>query len=214
MYFFRLLDVLRDDYPKLLAAVGDAPSTTWSPATWRPARPPTRSIARAGAAARLPDGTPLAPGTPLVGRAGGLERAYTELFDGPDAAPLTLDALKALAPDRADGAHPAPDPLPPRADSPLRHRAALATHSGRAPHPTRPRPPETLLVWRQDIDVYHRPIDEEERALFALVDGHDHLAGLRAIPARSDAPPSAVQRWAAGSGRPADAGADRQSDSR
>jgi len=32
-----------------------------------------------------------------------------------------------------------------------------------------PETPETLLVWRQDVAVYHRPVDPDEEVLLAMV---------------------------------------------
>jgi len=38
--------------------------------------------------------------------------------------------------------------------------------------------PETLLVWRQDLEVFHRTLSEEERTLFARLDGRTSLQAI------------------------------------
>src|SRR5207248_8690595 len=38
--------------------------------------------------------------------------------------------------------------------------------------------PEALLVWRQDIAVYHRPLEDDERDVLSLIDGRRCLRAL------------------------------------
>src|SRR4051812_15686158 len=99
MYFYRLLDVLRDAYPRLCAAVGD-PTFHNLVTDYLVACPPAHpSIAFAGE--RLPSflaGHPLAAERPWLVPLAVVDRTYVELFDGPDAEPLTLDQLRALPP--------------------------------------------------------------------------------------------------------------------
>jgi hypothetical protein len=183
MYFFRLLEVLRDDYAKVAGAVGDHAFhdlITDYLAACPPAHP---SIAQAGA--RLPaflQEHPLARERPWLPALARLERAHTELFDGPDGAPLTLDDLRRVAPAELMALVLRPVPC---------HRLLAQDHPLAAiwesPEQTPESVPETLLVWRQDVEVYHRPVDEEERALLALLDGQHTLQSVcEAIPGEVD----------------------------
>ena len=54
MYFFRILDVLRDDCRARRRRSATRRSTTWSPTTCAPARPNTRRCARRARGCRLP----------------------------------------------------------------------------------------------------------------------------------------------------------------
>jgi len=103
MYFFRILDVLREEFPRVSAVVGDEAFhdlVTDYLLAERPAHPSLREVG-----ARLPaylDHHRLAtPPDGVAGLAGlaRLERTHRELFDGPDAPPLTLEGLRALAPE-------------------------------------------------------------------------------------------------------------------
>jgi hypothetical protein len=185
MYFYRILDVLRDAYPKVTAVVGDAAFhnlVTEYLVACRPAHP---SLAQAGD--RLPRTLAdhaLVVERPWLPALAALERAYTELHDGPDAETLTLDDVRALEPERLAAlplrlipcqrllVHPfALDPL-------WQALEAGAAWTGPAAEP------EALLVWRQDIAVYHRVLDEEERALLEAAARGATLPTLaEAIPA-------------------------------
>jgi hypothetical protein len=177
MYFYRILDVLRDAYPKLVAAVGDAPFHDLVTDYLLACRPRHPSIALTGD--RLPRflaGHRLAAERPWLAPLATLERAHTELFDGPDAETLTLDEVRTLP---ADELASLPLALIP-CHRLLEHPFALdplwrALDEG----PAEPdRQAETLLVWRQDVEVYHRPVDAEERPLLALAAGGTTLARL------------------------------------
>jgi hypothetical protein len=165
MYFYRILEVLRGDYPRLTAALGDPAFHNLITDYLVACRPRHPSIALAGD--RLPEflaSHALGAERPWLVPLASLERAYTELFDGPDAATLGLDDVRALAP-------PALAALPlglvpchrilvhPFAIDPLWRATGEQAAAAKR---------EVLLVWRQDIEVYHRVIDAEEQALLEL----------------------------------------------
>jgi hypothetical protein len=187
MYFYRLLDVLRDAYPRLCAAVGD-PTFHNLVTDYLVACPPAHpSIAFAGE--RLPSflaGHPLAAERPWLVPLAVVDRTYVELFDGPDAEPLTLDQLRALPP--AELATSSLRLVP--CHRVLEHGFLLdplwraleqgqdgqdgqdgqegqGGQEGDAPADP-PAAPEMLLVWRRDVDVVHRAIEADERDLLAL----------------------------------------------
>jgi hypothetical protein len=163
MYFFRLLDILRADYEAVLAVVGDAafhnlvtdylcacPST----------HPSVRNVG-AGLPPYLRSHAFVAD-RPWLAELAALERARVEVFDGADAEPLTLDELRALA---ADDFARLPLPLvPSRAVVEARFavddvwRAVDQGATVRRPAPE----PRTLIVWRHQLAVHHRPLDPGE----------------------------------------------------
>ena len=160
MYFARIRDVLAEEYPRTLAALGAAAFQELAADYLEACRPNHPSLREVGA--RLP--TFLARHAavaerPWVTELAALERARLELFDGPDAEPLTVEALRARPPETfgrlALRLVPSHALLPTRFDL-----AALwrAEDPAAVPAPT----PSTLIVWRHDGDVFHRPADVEE----------------------------------------------------
>ena len=161
MYFARLRDVLRDEYPKTRGLVG--PSAFHDlVADYLLACPPSHpSLRELGA--RLPPFLAehhLAADRPWAAELARLERARLELFDGPDAETLTIESLRARPPERF---------------APLRLRLVPA-HAlfgprfelaalWRADDPAAVVPQRAtgaVLVWRRGLEVFHRPAADEE----------------------------------------------------
>jgi len=180
MYFFRILDVLRGELPRVRAAVGDDAFhdliTDYLLAV-RPAHPSLREVG-----ARLPaylGQHPLGLERPWLAPLARLERAHRELFDGPDAEPLTAEVVSALGPDAFVGLEVDLAPCHAILEhgyalgpvwEPLAARQAVTPAAG----------PETLLVWRQGLAVRHRVVgDAAERAMLAgLATGRAALGSL------------------------------------
>lgn len=177
MYFFRILDVLRDEYPKLAAALGDNAFhnlVTEYLVACRPAHPSLRE-----AGARLPEFLGQHPLVTEGQRRGWLaelarlERTRHELYDGPDAETLELDVLRLMSPDALSAlwlvAIPCHAVLGNRFCVSRRWKDLEAGASGGVVVVAQT--PETLLVWRRGLDVYHRAVDPDEARLLALVRG-------------------------------------------
>jgi hypothetical protein len=169
MYFYRLLDVLREAYPRLTAAVGEVPFHNLITEYLVACRPRHPSIEFAGERlAGFLSGHPLGREQPWLVALARLERTYTELFDGPDAETLSLDEVRALSPEQLTTL---PLTLIP-CHRVLAHdftvdpfcRALDAGDEGETPA----QQPEVLLVWRQDREVFHRPLAAQEQTLLAL----------------------------------------------
>lgn len=170
MYFYRIRDVLREEFPKVVAVIGDDMFhnlVTDYLVACRPAHP---SLREAGVG--LPPFLARhlsAAGRPWIGELARLERAHLELYDGPDAEVLTLDAVRAIQPSelgvltlRAIPSHT------------LLRNHFQVSEVWKAPPPQEaagapPDMPETLLVWRQDLTVFHRAVPMDEEALLPLV---------------------------------------------
>ena len=131
----------------------------------RPAHPSLREVG-----ARLPDylaGHGLAASAPGIAALARLERTHRALFDGPDALPLTMDDLRALAPE--DFVALAVRLIPCHAL--LAHQPAWSTvwEGPRAGDSVEPdASAEVVLAWRQGFTVRHRAVgDDGERAMLA-----------------------------------------------
>jgi hypothetical protein len=172
MYFFRILDVLRADYPKLLAVVGDDSfhdlATEYLQA--HPSRHP--SLRFVGAA--LPGfvaGHALAARRPWLGELAALEWARVDVFDRADADVLTREALGALAPEAFAGLELAP--LPACALVRAAHLVEdpwRAIEAGATPEPpARADDGHAVVVWRRGVVVHHRAVAAAERRALELL---------------------------------------------
>jgi hypothetical protein len=186
MYFFRLRDVLADDYSKVAAALGESAFHNLVTDYLLACRPAHPSINRAGN--RLPGflgDHPLSRERPWLPALALLERTHNELFDGPDAETLSLDDVQAMAPPELMALRLQPIPC---------HRVVAHGYAlddlwfaleDSAPD-TVAATPETLLVWRPELDVLHRVLPEDEAQLLARLDGETSLQSLcEHVPAPS-----------------------------
>src|SRR6185503_4599767 len=129
-------------------------------------RPSHPSLREAGAA--LPGflaGHALARESPWLSELARLERTHLELYDGPDAVAVSLADIRAIAP----------------ADLPATRLRAIPCHTLlRARFPIAAlwktpvadqlrEQPETLLVWRHDVTVFHRAIPDDEAPLLEML---------------------------------------------
>ena len=173
MYFFRLLDSIREDYPGVVAAVGEEefhnlitdyllahPSSHWSLRYAGQHLPAFLRLHRlAGERAWLAD---LAT----------LEWAILDAFDAADAPALEASALANLGAD--DWAVVGFTPSPSLRLLDLEWKVDEVwdrTQQGEAAGDAEPGP-SAMRVWRRDLRVFHQPIDPLERdCLRLLLDG-------------------------------------------
>jgi hypothetical protein len=174
MYFLRLLEVLREDYPQLAQLLGDDAFAELARVylSAHPSRHP--SVRHVGDA--LPEFLATrAPGDlpPLAADLARLEWVRREVFDAPDAAPLTAGDLAALDPERV-------------AELPLELVPACATlvaawpvHEVWKDPAATPAPKRTALrVWREGFKVFHAAIDGAEEAALARLAGGATFAAV------------------------------------
>jgi hypothetical protein len=170
MYFYRIRDVLREEFAKVLDILGDDGFHNLVTDYLVACRPKHPSLRDAGA--RLPAFLaehPLAEGRAWVAELARLERTHLELHDGPDAEALSLEFVRTIQPAELGAltllAIPSHRLLRNRFQvsavwkAPDRHQAAGAPREIS----------ETLLVWRQDLTVFHRAVPADEEALLQLV---------------------------------------------
>jgi hypothetical protein len=173
MYLERLLDVLREDFPKLDAALGEDPFRELVAAYLAEIPPADHSLRNLGAplpgfvAART-----ATDGRPWLADLARLEWARADVFDGPDCDVLDLDGLRGVPPDRF--AELSLRLVPTQRQVPVHFaveqtwRQIEAGQAGGAPPPG----PGHLLVWRKHTEVLHRRLDPPEADLLApLVQG-------------------------------------------
>jgi hypothetical protein len=175
MYGSRFVEALESQFPRLARLVGADAFTelTANYTAARPSRHPSlRELGRAlpgWLAAQRPD-------APALAALAALEWARADVYDLADEPVMTVEALRAFPPERF-GELPLTLIAAHRFVEVERGTEALwdglAPNAGEMPA-LRPASPEagpgaTLLVWRQEIAVYHRAVDPEERAALALV---------------------------------------------
>jgi hypothetical protein len=176
MYFARIRDVLADEYPKTAGALGPAAFhhlVTDYLDVCRPSHPSLREVG-----ARLPGFVAAHAATaerPWLAELARLERARFELFDGPDAEPLTVEALRARPPERFAALPlrlvPSHELIATRFDVVSLWRADDPAAAAPDPNPT------TLIVWRRNSDVFHRAVDVEEGDWLRSLEGGDVTFG-------------------------------------
>jgi hypothetical protein len=164
MYFWRLHEVLGEDFPKLATALGDDFETLAR--EYLAAHPSEHPSVR-----HVGDRLPAFVATHALVRARAwladlarLERARVDAFDAPDATPVVATDLRAIPPDAwADLRF---DPIP----------ALDVVESAWPVHEVWDDPtlePEAhataVRVWRHGFTVFHTAIDPLERAAFAAV---------------------------------------------
>jgi hypothetical protein len=173
-YFYRLLDVLKEDFPATLAVVG-ADNFHNLVTGYLIDYPPTEpSVYHAGRnLATYLIAHPLCGRWPFLADLARLERATLESFHAADAPALEPGALRALAPTQwpalALRAHPATRLVDCawRVDEVFR----AVEDGGGAPTITAPAPPgagAVIVVWRRDTRVAYRVAERGEGAALRL----------------------------------------------
>lgn len=203
MYFFRLLDCLAEDFPAVHSAVGHpsfhALATDYL--TAHPSKHPSlRQLGR-----RLGDFLQthaLGRDRPWLADLARFEWALLEAFDAPDATPLAADVLRALPGDEWAGLRLSLSPSLRvlRACAPVQQVWAAVAEGREAFVPTAE--PTALRVWREDLRVFHRTVDEVEDAALAATLDNATFGGVceavAAIAGEDDAAGRTVnvlQRW-------------------
>ncbi len=174
MYFYRLLDSLKEDYPGVLAVAGEVEFHNLI-TDYLLAHPPAHfSLRYAGS--HLPEflrAHRLARSRPFLPALAELERAILDAFDAPDASPLEPSALEAIPPAQWPEIRFLPSPslrllaldwnLEEVWEQVQRGEAAGAAAPG----------PCWVRVWRQEFRVFHRSVAGVELAgLQHLLAGH------------------------------------------
>ena len=173
MYFYRLLDVLREDFPATVRVLGDDNFHNLATGYLLEYPPTEPSVMYCGR--HLADflrGHALRKNAPYVADLAALERASVEVFHAPDAPALDAEQMRAVAPEKWPAlklrTHPAARVLK------LEYKVAellRAVEEGREWRPADAGVVE-VIVWRRNSRVFYRELETaEERAIAALRNG-------------------------------------------
>jgi hypothetical protein len=173
MYFYRLLDVLKEDFPATLRVLGDDNFhnlATGYLIEYPPTEPSVHSCGRY--LADFLRGHAHRKDEPYIADLAALERAVVEVFHGPDAAVLEADELRAIAPEKWPAlmmrTHPALQILK------LEYQVAELLRAVEEDREWKPADAGTVevIVWRHDSKVFYRELEKvEQRALAAARNG-------------------------------------------
>jgi hypothetical protein len=210
-YLSRLVGVLGDDFPALLAAVGRERFDPLAAAYLR--EQPSRHFSLRHVGARFPAWLAAAEHAlslesraqaPWAAELARLELALTDAFDAADARPLARGDLEPLPAEAWDALRLELMPGAQLLALAWPVRALRAAHDAGQPLPLSPLAPEPerLLVWRRDERVLHRACSAEEHALLARLAGGIRFGALCALAAESHGEAegaafaaSALARW-------------------
>jgi hypothetical protein len=163
MYFYRILDALKEDFPATLAVLGDEDFHNLVTGYLLEHPPTEPSITHSGShlADYLRD-HPMREDAPFIADLAKLERATVEVFLGPDAPALQPDALRAVAvenwPTMKLKLHPSAQILA------LDWQVSDLLQAVEDHSPWNPAKPGAIrvLVWRSNVRVFHRDLDPTE----------------------------------------------------
>jgi hypothetical protein len=177
MYRTRLLEVLREDFPRILAIVGDDTFTALG-CRYLARVPSTRGSVR-HLGHRFADFLATEPTTPaFLADLARLEWARVEVFDAADAAPLRLADLQSVPADAWPALKLRPIPACVVVESawPVHRIWADAEGGPLASHPE----PEaaTVRVWREDWSVSHAAMGGAEQRAFRALERGAPFAGI------------------------------------
>jgi hypothetical protein len=179
MYFYRILDVLKEDFPATLAVLGAERFHNLATGYLIEYPPEHFSISYAGN--HLADFIrehPLREKFPFLADLARLERALIEVFHAADATPLDAERMRAIPPSDWPSLnlklHPAHQMLQLEWD--------VGTILKEVERGEKPSPPAradlSLMVWRNHNRVYYRALDEAEREQVAAIAGGTTFAEI------------------------------------
>jgi hypothetical protein len=164
MYFYRILDVLKEDFPATFATIGDAGFHNLVTGYLVEYPPEHFSISYAGA--RLADfieNHPVSEEFPHLADLARMERALIEVFHAPDATPLDVESMRETPasewPALKLARHPATEIL--NLEWNVASILQALDRSEELPSPARER--TCVLIWRARSRVFYRAIDPSER---------------------------------------------------
>ena len=173
MYFYRLRDVLKEDFPATLRVLGDDNFHNLATGYLIEFPPTEPSVQYCGRhLANFLRNHPLRKDAPYIADLAALERALVEVFHGPDAVVLEAEQLRAIAPEKWPAlmmrTHPAAKILR------MEYRVAELLRAVEEDREWKPADAGAVevIVWRRDSRVFYRELENvEERPIAAARDG-------------------------------------------
>jgi hypothetical protein len=187
-YFYRLIDVFKEEFPATLAIVGEVDFHNLITGYLVDYPPTEPSILHAGR--YLPDfigAHPLSERWRYLGDLARLERTTLDIFHAPDASALDSATMRQVAPHEWPSmvmkAHPASRIL----ETKWRVDEILHAIETGEPWGEPAAGPASIIVWRQNSRVSYRVVDRAERAALEMVrDGASFASICEAISAEAD----------------------------
>ncbi|MCB1484394.1 MAG: putative DNA-binding domain-containing protein [Hyphomicrobiaceae bacterium] len=168
-YRLRLVGILRHDFERLHTFMGDKAFDTLA-REFIETHPSHDPNARWYGVA-FPEFVALHPRCtdhPVIGALAQLEGFLNDIFDAADTPPLTLDDLASFAPEDFGRLSFTPHPTARRIDTNFDLNAIWCALAADEPppdaHPLAA--PQSLLIWRQDLDSHFRVLGAEERMMW------------------------------------------------
>jgi hypothetical protein len=170
MYFYRLLEAIREDFSATARVLGDAKFHNLITGYLVEHPPSHPSITEASRyLADFARNSPMLEEWPFLADLIRLERALVDVFLSPDADPLTFDQLRAIPPHRWPSLRIAVHPAVQVLDCEWRVEEILrAIEGGRSPLPAL-RESVPILVSRKDCLVTYRTLDRSERSALDVI---------------------------------------------
>ena len=170
MYAIRLFDCLAEDFPALHAAIGHEEFHGVARdylIAYPSEHPSLRQLGRR--LSSFLETHALDDERPWLADLARFEWALLEAFDAPDADPMAADVLRSLSGDDWAGLRLtlSPSLRTLRACAPVEQLWSAASEERELP--TLPAEPTILRIWREDLRVFHRTIDEVELAALEAV---------------------------------------------
>jgi len=173
MYFYRILDALKEDFPATLAILGDERFHNLATGYLIDYPPSHFSITYAGA--RLADYVrthPVREEFPFLADLVTMERALIDVFLAPDAKPLDAETMRAIPSEEWPTLHLRLHPAHQMLALQWNLAPILKAAGQGASLPQPEREDLATIVWRKRNTVFYRPIGAGERtAIDALVEG-------------------------------------------
>jgi Putative DNA-binding domain len=190
MYFYRLLDAIKEDFPATLRVVGDANFhnlVTGYLAEYPPGDPSITEASRY--LAEFAWSSSALEKWPFVADLIRLERAILEVFLGRDARPLSVEAMKGIPaaqwPSVRIAVHPALQVI----NTEWRVDEFLCAVKSEQPLREPKRERRAILIWRNNYSVNYRPLDDLERSALNMIRfGYPFGAMCEAIAIHGDDP--------------------------
>lgn len=201
MYFYSILDALKEDFPATLAVLGDDNFhnlVTGYLLEYPPSEPSLYYCGRY--LAEYLRAHPMRERTPFVADLAALERAIVEVFQGRDAEALAPDALRAIAPTDWPAMKLTLQPAAQLLALDWRVSDLVRAVEDKRPWETPEQRAAKVLVWRHGTRVLHRELEAVEAdALEAIVRGESFAEICDRIASSDSDPVTAVNqllaRW-------------------
>ena len=178
-YFYRLLDVMKEEYPAILTVLGADNFHNLVTGYLIEHRPTQPSLFYAGRfLADFLEGHPARQQWPFIVELARLERAILEVFHAPDNEPLDAAAMRAISPADWPSVILRSSSALDIVDCEWRVNAVLRAIEEQREWSAPEHAPASILIWRQNFQVHYRELKLAERDALLAAHGGASLARI------------------------------------